>query len=163
MFGVVKVQMTSLDVAQRVASAYAHYGDSCWALHQSGRDAECESYDQLCARLLDELRAVDSATAFGGLLLVFATRELAAYQLLAADLLLRGRFRGTGTAAGLLDAVLRFDDYISAESVAEYMGWAFGVLEALAAVRERQAGDPRSRYYLAIVENILASPKEEEA
>jgi hypothetical protein len=54
--------MTSRDVAQRVASAYAHYGDSCWALHQSGRDAECESYDQLCARLLAELRAVVGIT-----------------------------------------------------------------------------------------------------
>src|SRR5262249_15906652 len=130
--------MTPLDLAQRITSAYGLYGERNWALRESGREAECEGFDSLCARLLADRCAVNPAATFEGLLLVFTTRELAMYQLLAAELLLRRRFRSTVTVAEFLDAVLRFADPISSDSVADYMAWGFGASEALAAIRARQ-------------------------
>src|SRR4051794_23654648 len=108
--------MTPLEVAQRIAAAHNRYGDRNWALYQSGRASECEDLDHLCARVLAELRDVDSGVAFDGLLLLFTTPDMAANQLLAAELLLRGRFRSTVAVADFLDAVLRCADPITTDS-----------------------------------------------
>jgi hypothetical protein len=154
--------MTPFDIARRTASTHNQFGERNWALYQSGREAECESLEHLCTRVLGGLREVDPATAFEGLLLVFTTQELAMNQLLAAELLLRGRFRSTVAVADFLDGVLRFADPITTDSVAAYMAWAFGQAEALAAVRARQAADSKNWYYLGFVEYALASHGQEE-
>jgi len=147
--------MTSDDVVRRVVSAHNQFGDSNWALLQSGRQSECEPFEHLCDRVLAWLRGVDPAVAFQGLLSVFLNPDMIGNQDLAAELLLRGEIASTVPVGEFLDAVLRFDYPSSTDAVADYLAWAFGRAESLAAIHARLAAGGMHWYHLGFVEHAL--------
>jgi hypothetical protein len=150
--------MTPEEVARFVGSEHRAFGERNWVLLQSGRERECEEFDHLCDRLLKGLADIPCPLTFSGLLLMFSTPAVVLHHDLVAELLWRGKFRSTVPVATFLDAVLCCGAYPSStDRMADYMAWAFGRAEALAATRARRAKDQQNAYYLESIEYALAS------